>query len=85
MPSQGGTIPQGMDPDEYKKQQQQSAINSDAFKVSIGGICITCFSLLSIGFINREVKPERKIKVTRFAPHDHIIVDVREDPVSSPS
>lgn len=71
MPNQGGTIPQGVDPDEYKKQQQQVALHSDAFKVAIGGFSLIVLSILCIAFIKREavVEPKLKsiLKVTRFA------------------
>ena len=69
MPSQGGNIPQGVDPDEYKKQQQQVTLHSDAFKVAIGGLCLTILSMACMVFIQRGavVEPKSILKVTRFA------------------
>ena len=71
IPSQGGTIPPGVDPDEYKKQQQQVALHSDAFKVAMGGLCLTLLTMVYIAFRQREAvvepKPKSILKVTRFA------------------
>ena len=50
IPSTGGTVPQGMTPQDYSNQQQQMVYSSTPFKITMVGIGITVAGFLSVAY-----------------------------------
>lgn len=91
IPSTGGTVPPGVDPDDFNKQQQAAVYSSIGFKITMVATGITGLSILTIWIRTcnidyredtREIKDSRvksilKVKRTSVLPEPKISV---EDP-----
>lgn len=50
IPSTGGTIPQGMSPQDYSNQQQQMVYSSTPFKITMVGVGIATAGFLAVAY-----------------------------------
>ena len=74
LPSTGGTVPQGQNPDELQKQQMRETLGSKGFAMIMVGIGLFCVTI--IGMIVRNYY-EHKNEIVHIPPVEDKKIDVK--------
>ena len=79
LPSTGGTVPQGQNPDEFQKQQMQETLGSKGFALIMVGVGLFCVTFIGLIVRNYYESKNETVPIQPSIPEVSVVEDKEID------